>query len=64
MRRLKFDLDFKSLQIIYFSFIRPLLEYADIVWNNFTQYECNKYRFSHIFNYLRSMSVLLTFLFV
>ncbi|MCG7869675.1 MAG: endonuclease/exonuclease/phosphatase family protein [Candidatus Thiodiazotropha taylori] len=39
MRRLKFDLDRKSLQIIYFSFIRPLLEYADIVWNNCTQYE-------------------------
>ena len=36
-RRLKFDLDRKSLQIIYFSFIRPLLEY--IVWNNCTQYE-------------------------
>ena len=39
MRRLKFDLDRYSLQIIYFSFIRPLLEYADIVWNNCTQYE-------------------------
>ena len=39
MRRLKFDLDRKSLQIIYFSFIRPLLEYADIVWNKCTQYE-------------------------
>ena len=39
MRRLIFDLDRKSLQIIYFPFIRPLLEYADIVWNNCTQYE-------------------------
>ena len=39
MRRLKFDLDRKSLRIIYFSVIRPLLEYADIVWNNCTQDE-------------------------
>ena len=36
MRRFKFDLHRKSLQIIYFSFIRPLLEYAD---NNCTQDE-------------------------
>ena len=33
LRRLNFELDRKSLQIIYFSFVRPLLEYADIVWN-------------------------------
>ena len=26
----------------YFSFIRPLLEYADVVWNNCTQYESNE----------------------
>ena len=39
MRKLKFQLDRKSLQTIYFSFIRPLLEYADVVWNNCTQYE-------------------------
>ena len=38
MRKLKFQLDRKSLQT-YFSFIRPLLEYADVVWNNCTQYE-------------------------
>ena len=43
MRRLKVDLDRKSLQIIYFSFIKPLLEYADIVWNNCTQYEQIQY---------------------
>ena len=36
MRKLKFQLDRKSLQTIYFSFIRPLLEYADVVWNNCT----------------------------
>ena len=27
---------------IYFSFIRPVLEYADIVWDNCTQYEANE----------------------
>ena len=42
MGKLKFQLDRKSLQTIYFSFIRPLLEYADVMWNNCTQYESNK----------------------
>ena len=42
MRKLKFQLDRKSLQTIYFSFIRPILEYADVVWNNCTQYESNE----------------------
>ena len=41
MRKLKFKLDRRSLQTIYFSFIRPLLEYADVVLNNCTQYEVN-----------------------
>ena len=39
MRKLKFKLDRKSLEIIYTSFIRPLLEYGDVVWDNCTQYE-------------------------
>ena len=39
MRKLKFLLDRKSLQTIYFSFVRPLLECADVVWDNCTQYE-------------------------
>ena len=39
MRKLKFLLDRESLQIIYTSFIRPILEYSDIVWDNITQYE-------------------------
>ena len=39
MRRLKFQLDRNSLQTIYISFIRPLLEYADVVWDNCTQQE-------------------------
>ena len=42
MCKLKFELDRKSLQTIYFSFIRPLLEYADVVWNNCAQYESNE----------------------
>ena len=39
IRRLKFLLDRKSLNRAYISFIRPVLEYADIVWDNCTQYE-------------------------
>ena len=39
MRRLKFRLNRKSLETIYFSFIRPLLEYADAIWDNCTYYE-------------------------
>ena len=42
MRKLKFVLDRKSLQTIYFAFIRLLLEYADIVGVNCTQYEENE----------------------
>ena len=34
LRQLKHLLDRKSLEIIYFSFIRPILEYGGIVWNN------------------------------
>lgn len=37
MRKLKFTLDRKSLETIYISFIRPLLEYADTVWDNCSQ---------------------------
>ena len=32
LKRLKFTLDRKSLEIIYFSFIRPSLEYANVLW--------------------------------
>ena len=39
MRRLKFILDRKSLEIIYLSFIRPILEYGDTIWDKCTQYE-------------------------
>ena len=39
MRKLKFHLDRKSLDIIYTSFIRPILEYEDVVWCNLTKYQ-------------------------
>ena len=39
MRKLKFKLDSKSLEIIYTTFIRPLLEYGDIIWDNCSKYE-------------------------
>ena len=39
MRRLKYELDRKSLEIIYTLFIRPILEYADVIWDNCCDYE-------------------------
>ena len=33
-RSLMYKLDRKTLEIIYFSFIRPTLEYADVIWDN------------------------------
>ena len=41
MRKLKFILDRQSLEIMYTSFIRPVLKYEDVVWDNCTQYEIN-----------------------
>ena len=39
MQKLKFHLERKSLDIIYTSFIRPILEYADVVLCNLTKYQ-------------------------
>ena len=39
MRTLKFRLNRKSLETIHFCFIRLLLEYADVIWDNCTYYE-------------------------
>ena len=36
---MKFKLDRKSLEIVYLSFIRPILEYANVVWDNCYNYE-------------------------
>ena len=41
MRKLKFELDRKALETIYLSFIRPILEYADLVWDNCSMHEKN-----------------------
>ena len=37
-----FILDRKTLETIYITFIRPLLEYADVVWDTKTQILINK----------------------
>ena len=42
MHKLKFRLDRKSLETIYLTFIRPLLEYGDVIWDNCNQYEKNE----------------------
>ena len=39
MRKLRFKFNRKSLEIIYTAFIRPILEYGDVVWDNYAQYE-------------------------
>ena len=39
MRKLKYEFDRKSLEMIYISFIRPILEYGDSFWDNCNQYE-------------------------
>ena len=36
MRKLKFELDKKSLEIIYRTFIRLILEYVDVILDNCT----------------------------
>ena len=42
LRSLQFQLDRRSLQILYFSYIRPILEYGDIIWDNCFEYEKEK----------------------
>ena len=39
MTKLKLKLDHKSLETIYTDFIRPLLKYWDVIWDNCSQYE-------------------------
>ena len=34
LRKFKFILDRKTLEKIYFAFVRPLLEYVDVIWDN------------------------------
>ena len=44
MCKFKFLLDRKPLETIYISFVRPILEYVDVVWYNCTQQEKTGYR--------------------
>jgi hypothetical protein len=37
-RRVKFKLKRSRLQTIYISFIKPLMKYSDIVWDNIPDY--------------------------
>ena len=46
MIKIKFKLDRHSLETIYISFTRPILEYGDIIFNNCTQAE--KYEIEQI----------------
>ena len=39
MEKLNLKLDRKPLETIYIAFIRPLLENADVIWDNCSQYE-------------------------
>ena len=39
LRMLKYSLDRNSLEKLYFGFIRPILEYGNIVWDNCTNQE-------------------------
>ena len=48
MRKLKFKVDRRLLETIYTTFIRPLLEYGDNIWDNCTQAE--KYELDKIQN--------------
>ena len=34
LRKFKYILDRKTLEKIYLTFIRPIVEYADVVWDN------------------------------
>jgi hypothetical protein len=42
LRKFKFILDRKTLETIYITFKRPLLEYANVVWDTKTQILMNK----------------------
>ena len=39
MRKFKYDLDRRALETIYISFIRLVLECADVIWDNCTKQE-------------------------
>ena len=39
MRKLKYSVRRKTMNNIYISFLRPILDSASVVWDNCTQYE-------------------------
>ena len=39
VRKLKYSVCRKTMNHMYISFLRPILEYASVVWDNCTQYE-------------------------
>jgi hypothetical protein len=41
LRMLKYQVDRNVLINIYLSFIRPILEYGNVIWDNCTQNEAN-----------------------
>ena len=48
MRMLEFTIDQKSLETIYFAYIRSLLEYAYNLWDNCSQQECTELENIHL----------------
>jgi hypothetical protein len=42
LRKVRFKLNRFTLEKMYFSFIRPILEYGDVVWDTQTHYLINK----------------------
>ena len=42
MKSLQYSLDRATLEIIYTSFVRPLMEYASIVWDGCTQADAER----------------------
>ena len=40
LSRLMYKVDRKTLETMYISFIRPTIEYADVVWSNISQQKC------------------------
>ena len=43
MKKLKYDVDRHSLERIYFSFIRPKLEYESHIWHNCSKQDSDKF---------------------
>jgi hypothetical protein len=42
LTKLKYILDRKTLQTMYCSFVRPSMEYANIIWNNCSDNDCDR----------------------